>query len=193
MNPSAYDHYHARYDNLSYARVQTAVIRAVFGEKIAQNSVKHWAALAQEPAHTILNTAIDAALEISGVEYCSGALRRLTIQALQHDLSDDTIRAITDHLRLFERPGDTQADDFVATIAAIRHANAAEPSLFEAIRSASELHSRQGRCAYHLLTAAHALTQTVMILLKEGETGYMREKLERSAKHQEIARQEMSK
>ena len=77
MNPSAFDHYHARYDNTSYARVQAAVVRDVFGEEVALNPVKHWAALAQEPAHTILNTVIDACLEISGVDDCHCSINKI--------------------------------------------------------------------------------------------------------------------
>ena len=135
---------------------------------------------------------IDVALEISGVEHYNGSIRQLILLALQHNLSNVSIQAIADHLRLFEYLGDTHTDDFIVTIAAIRHANSAEPILSEAIRSASEIHSSQGRCAYHLLTAAHALTQTAIISLKEGEGGYLDEKLARGMKHLEIAQKDVS-
>lgn len=177
-----YDHYNTHYDNNVYHSVQMAVLQGLHGEllcSIAQEDA--W--LATEPTHTIMNKVIDAALEISGVEYPRSALRSLMLLALQHSLSDETIRTIADHLHLFEQSGDTHAHDFVATITVIRHTNRTEPLLHEAIRSASEIHSKEGRCAYHLLTAAHALTESAMILLKEGDSGYMREKLMRGQEY----------
>ena len=185
-----YDHYNTHYDNNVYHNVQMAVLQDIHGElpcSIAQEDA--W--LATEPTHSILNRVIDSCLEISGVEYPRSALRSLMLLALQHSLSDETIRAIADHLRLFEQPGDNHAHDFVAMITVIRHATNAEPLLHEAIRSASEIHSKEGRCAYHLLVAAHALTQSAMIRLKEGQGGYLDEKMARGIEHQMIAQKEI--
>ena len=187
-----YTHYNTRYNNTGYHKVQIAVLQDIHGG-LPGTPDEQDAWLASEPTNTILNAVTDAALEISGVEYPQSALRSLVLLLLQHKLSDETIYTIADHLRVFEDPADTRADDFVATIAAISQANNAEPSLFEAIRSASEIHSSPGRCAYHLLTAAHTLTETAMILLKEGETGYMSEKWTRSRKHLELAQSEWAK
>jgi hypothetical protein len=175
-----HEHYNTKYDNDVYHKVQIAVLQDIHGDysRVSEDEL-----LASEPTNTILNTVIDTALAISGVEHYNGAMRQLILLTLQHNLSDDTICAIADHRRLFERLGDTRTNDFIVTIAAIRHANNAEPILSEAIRSASEIHSRQGHGVYHLLTAAHALTQSAMILLKEGETDYMREKLVHGQKY----------
>jgi hypothetical protein len=184
-----HEHYNKRYDNTLYHQVQIAVLQDICGDSANMSEDE---LLASEPTNTIMNVVINAALEISDVEYYNGAICQLILLALRHNLSDNTINTIADHLRLFEHPYDTHTDDFIVTITAIRHANSAEPVLSEAIRSASEIHSKQGHCAYHLLTAAHALTQTVTILLKEGQGGYLDEKLARGMKHLGIAQKEMS-
>jgi hypothetical protein len=184
-----HEHYNNRYDNDMYHKVQIAVLQDIHGDYPDTSEDK---LLASEPTNTIMNVVIDTALEISGVKHPKSAMRSLIILTLQHSLSDDTIRTIADHLRLFEKLGDNHVDDFIVTIAAIRHVNSAEPVLSEAIRSASEIHSCRGHGAYHLLTAAHALTQSAIILLKEGQGGYLDEKLARGMKHLEIAQKEMS-
>lgn len=181
-----HEHYTRCYDNTLYHNVQMAVLQDIHGE-LPCTPAREEAMLANQPTTAILNAVIDAALEISGLEHARSALRSLMLLALQHNLSDETIRTIADHLCRFERPGDNHTDDLVTTIAAIRHANSAEPVLHEAIRSTSDIHSKQGRCAYHLLTAAHGLTETAMILLKEGETSYMQEKWHKSQRHLDIA------
>ena len=184
-----HEHYNKRYNNDVYHRVQIAVLQDICGDSANMSEDE---LLASKPVNAILNTVIDTALEISDAEHPRSVVRSLILLVLQHDLSDETIRAIADHLRLFEHPYDTHTDDFIVTITAIRHANSAEPVLSEAIRSASEIHSKQGHCTYHLLTAAHALTQTATILLKEGQGGYLDEKLARGMKHLEIAQTELS-
>jgi hypothetical protein len=183
MMNDPHEHYNACYDNDVYHKVQIAVLQDIHGD---YSSVSEDKLLASEPANTILNVVIDTALEISVVEYPRSAMRSLIVLVLQHNLSDETIQAIADHLRLFERLGDNHTNDFIVTIAAIRHANDAEPALSEAIRSASEIHSKQGHGAYHLLTAAHALIQATTILLKEGQGGYLDEKLALSVKHMQL-------
>ena len=184
-----HEHYNICYDNDVYHKVKIAVLQNIYGES---SGVSEDELLASKPVNTILNTIIDTALEISGMKHPQSAIRQLILLVLQHNLSDETIQAIADHLRLFEKLGDNHTNDFIVTIAAIRHANSAEPVLSEAIRSASEIHSRQGHGAYHLLTAAHTLTQAATILLKEGQGGYLDEKLTRGMKHLEIAQKEMS-
>jgi hypothetical protein len=184
-----HEHYNACYDNDVYHKVQLAVLKDICGDypDISEDEL-----LANEPTNTIMNVVINTALEISGVKHPQSAMRSLILLVIQHNLSDETIRTIADHLRLFEYPYDTHADDFIVTIAAINHANDAEPALSEAIRSASEIHSKQGHGAYHLLTAAHALTQAATILLKEGQGGYLDERIARGIKHLEIAQKELS-
>ena len=184
-----HEHYNTCYDNDVYHNVQLAILQDIHGDypDTAEDQL-----LASEPTNTILNVVIDTALETSGVKHPQSAMRSLILLVIQHNLSDETIRTIADHLRLFEYPYDTHADDFIVTIAAINHANDAEPALSEAIRSASEIHSKQGHGAYHLLTAAHALTQAATILLKEGQGGYLDERIARGIKHLEIAQKELS-
>lgn len=179
----AYDHYNTHFNNATYAAVQTAVVRDVFGEDTASHPSRLWDALGEEPVHTILNAVTDAVLGISGVRHHANALRSLMILTLQHKLSDGTIQRIAAHLRHFEHPGTTHADDFVSIVAALKQTQTIMQILNQIISHASEIHSWQGRCAYHLLIAAQALTLSASVLLKEDDTAYFHEKLARGIAH----------
>lgn len=188
---TTYDHYHRHYDNTSYAHVQTAFVRDVFGDATADSPTALWNALGQEPVHTLLNVVTDAALHVSGVSGHDGALTSLVRLILQHNLSDSTIQAMADHLRKFEHPGDVAVDDMLNTLTTIRVARTAVTALNEATRSAADIHSKEGRATYHLLIAAYALTLSATVLLKEGDNGYMGEKWSIGIAHLDCAKHEL--
>jgi len=191
MTNSAYSHYHAHYDNDAYHAVQVAIVRDLFNADVAADPDQLWAALGVPDVNDLLNRVTDAALHISSVPGYERALPTLAYLTVARGLSGDSVQAIADHLRRFERDHATAVDDWLAIVGVLRAAHEAIPHLRDAVSSASMIHSADGRAAYDLLQAVHALTEAATILPREGRTGYLREKLSRGVQCLGYARNEM--
>lgn len=187
----AYDLYHARYGNTTYVAIQKPLVADVFGEKVAEDAQAFWNSLKQEPVHSILNAVTDAALDICGLMDYQGALHRLSLRIIQHRLSDESIQVIAEHLRNFEDESDTKIDDFVASLSTIQQTIKALDVLQDGIACASMIHNKEGRTAFYLLSAMQAYLSSAVILLKEGDSGYCREKLGKGDAYLVCAKQEL--
>jgi len=154
--------YHARYNNTTYRAAQAAVAADLNTDD-----------LTSEPAHTILNLFIDAALEFVGYPGMARRRDRLAAATLHAGLSADTVRLMALHLAPFDKAASTDFADKTLALMTLR-----DHDLSNLLSQSAGLRGVSGAAANNLVSAAHALlTLTRLVLLNEPSDAYKREKL----------------
>jgi hypothetical protein len=165
--------YHARYNNVTYRAVQTAIVTELHGELIASQPLTLDEALASEPTHTLMNLTIDACLEITGHPLMAGRGKKLIAVMLTNKLSADAVETVAAHLANFDA---TAAADWKHTALALQRIYALNLAAIKSHTSA--IHGAEGNAADHLITAAANLLHLARLtLLNEPSVSYQREKL----------------
>jgi hypothetical protein len=164
-NQTAYDKYHALYDNDKY-RIVTQVIAEELSQEREGNTVSDLA-----------NMITDASLGLCGHVSYENACHTLALFCCWHNLSPATIDVIYRYLLVFQQSPDTRADDFEALAKTMYHLQALRSALQTALAHANGLHSWQGRAGYHLLGSAEQLLQGAKALLQGSGASYTQEKL----------------
>lgn len=163
----ASDRYHAHYSDVSYKSIQRAIIADLYGAVDTPNWEQLFdVRLSYTIPNRLMNMITDAASEICQWPGFQGSLPRLVQELVLQRVSWATIQLIADYLHRFEAPRETWSADLLTTIQVTHFILRAHPVLQEAVASASEIHSWQGRAAHDLLVAAEQLIRASQLLLK---------------------------
>jgi hypothetical protein len=129
-----------------------------------------------------MNLLTDTALSMCGYPYTQDKRQTLVNTALQHNLSAQTIRLMSQHLENFEAAGGHFSADFENTALTLLKVTAIQTELAKVISISSATHGTKGRAAHYLLKAATAFLHTAELLLKgENNQTYLNEKLMQGA------------
>ena len=174
--------YQAQYNNETYQAVQIAMIGDLYGEAFAEDVAIRETLLDKLEPNLLMNLVTDTALTICGYPYPQDKRQTLVNAALQHDLSPETIRLMSQHLENFETEGGHFSADFENTALTLLKIGAVRTELAGGIAVSSALHGTKGRAAHYLLKAAAAFLHTAELLLKgESNQTYLNEKLMQGA------------
>ena len=175
-------YYHTRYDNKLWQSIQKSLVTALCGTYQASVPQLLERGLALPEIHHILNSLIDAAMEICGHPNMQGKQQTLLISILEagnHKVDfTEALKLMHEFLAKFESEGSNLSADF-------KHA--AETALFvrnirlivkSALNTSSMIHNKEGNIANELLSATdNLLLLAERVQLGEGNLGYLNEKL----------------
>lgn len=164
-NQTAYDKYHALYDNEKYRAITQVIAEELRLERDGKQ------------APDMANMITDASLGLCGHPSYEKACHTLALFCGWNSLSPTTIDIIHRYLSPFQDMGDTRADDFEALAKTLYHIQTIQSSLQMAVGHANGLHSWEGRASYHLLASTSQLLQGVKALLQASTASYVQEKL----------------
>jgi hypothetical protein len=126
----------------------------------------------------VMNLITDMALSLNGHPQHALAWLNLASVCGQNTISVATVDAISAYLLIYQQMGDTRTEDFELTAKALLKSYEALDTLNTAVSCANGVHGWRGRMAYDLLAASDFLVQAAVQLLTNGDSSYIREKLQ---------------
>lgn len=181
---AAMAHYHAHYNNGTYQAIQISVVRDLCGAYQAQEPKLLERALALTEVNALMNLVTDVALEASGHPDMIGRRDRLLRAILNARLSEETVHRIGEHIENFLEADSPFSTDFEYHATAALRVHTGLASVENMTTYTSDIHSKAGNAAHHMLRAAyHLLRSAELILVGEPSAAYVNEQMRSAERH----------